>query len=173
MAFGVGGLVAIVLGLLILVFPGKSAAVALTIVAAIAAAYALVTGVVYLGSSLFSRLLSGWARVGHIVLGLLFVIGGIVMMANLRASATVLGVFLAITIGLLWVFEGIMALSIARESTADVWSIVYGVVSIIAGLVVVFSPLVGLGTLWLLLGVSMLVIGIVQVVRAVKLKATV
>jgi uncharacterized membrane protein HdeD (DUF308 family) len=39
--------------------------------------------------------------------------------------------------------------------------------------VVVFSPLVGLGTLWLLLGVSMLVIGIVQVVRAVKLKATV
>jgi uncharacterized membrane protein HdeD (DUF308 family) len=169
MAFGVGGLVAIVLGLLILVFPGKSAAVALTIVAAIA----LVTGVVYLGSSLFSRLLSGWARVGHIVLGLLFVIGGIVMMANLRASATVLGVFLAITIGLLWVFEGIMALSIARESTADVWSIVYGVVSIIAGLVVVFSPLVGLGTLWLLLGVSMLVIGIVQVVRAVKLKATV
>ena len=67
-AIGVGGLIAVVLGLLIIFFPLKSGEVALQIVAAIIAAYALVVGVVYIGSSIFSRTLGGWARTGHILL---------------------------------------------------------------------------------------------------------
>jgi len=169
-AIGVGGLIAVVLGLLILFFPAKSGAVMMQIVAAVMAAYALVVGVVYAGSAIFSRSLGGWARTGHILLGVLYVIGGIVMMANLGAAAAVIAVFLTVTIGVLWLFEGIMALSVAGSAGNRTWTIIYGIVSIIAGFSLMFSPLISAVTLWLLLGISMVVMGVVQVIRAFGLK---
>lgn len=169
-ALGVGGLIAVVLGLLILFFPAKSGAVAMQIVAAVMAAYALVVGVVYIGSSIFSRSLGGWARIGHILLGLLYVIGGVVMMVNLGAAAAVLAIFLSVTIGVLWLFEGIMAFTVVKQSDNKVWTIIYGVISVIAGLSLMFSPMLGVVTLWLLLGIAMVVMGAVQVVRAFTLK---
>jgi uncharacterized membrane protein HdeD (DUF308 family) len=169
-ALGVGGLIAIVLGLLILFFPAKSGAVAMQIVAAVMAAYALVVGVVYVGSAIFGRTLGGWARTGHIVLGLLYVIGGVVMMANLGAAAAVIAVFLTVTVGVLWLFDGIMALTIAGKSENKTWTVIYGVLSLIAGFTLMFSPLLSAVTLWLLLGVSMVVMGIVQVIRAFGMK---
>lgn len=168
-AFGVGGLIAIVLGLLIIFFPGKTGAVAMQIIAAVMAAYALVVGVVYIGSSIFSRALGGWARTGHILLGVLYVIGGIVMMVNLGAAAAVLAVFLSVTVGVLWLLEGVMAFTVVGQSGNKAWTVIYGIISVLAGLTLVFSPLLGAVTLWLLLGVSMLAMGIVQVVRAFKI----
>ncbi len=167
-AFGVGGLIAIVLGLLIIFNPTKSGAVAMQVLAVVMAAYALVVGVVYVGSSIFSRTLSGWARVGHILLGLLYVAGGVVMMLNFGATAVVLAMFLSITVGILWLLEGVMAFSVAGKSDSKVWTIIYGVVSVIAAIALLLSPLMGAVTLWLLLGISMLVMGVVQVVRAFK-----
>lgn len=169
-AIGVGGLIAVVLGLLILFFPAKSGAVAMQIVAAVMASYALVVGVVYAGTAIFSRTLGGWARTSHILLGVLYVVGGGVMMANLGAAGAVIAVFLTVTVGVLWVFEGIMALSVAGQGGNRTWSIVYGVVSLIAGFTLMFSPLISAVTLWLLLGISMVVMGIVQVIRAFGLK---
>lgn len=169
-ALGVGGLIAIVLGLLIMFFPAKSGVVAMQITAAVMAAYALVVGVVYIGSSIFSRSLGGWARTGHILLGLLYVAGGVLMMINLGAAAVVLALFLSITVGVLWLFEGIMAFTLVKQSESKVWTIIYGVISVIAGLTLMFSPLLGAVTLWLLLGISMVVMGVVQVIRVFKLK---
>jgi uncharacterized membrane protein HdeD (DUF308 family) len=167
-AFGVGGLIAIVLGLLIILFPGKTGAVAMQIVAAVMAAYALVVGVVYIGSAVFSRALGGWARTGHILLGVLYVIGGVVMMVNLGATAAVLAMFLSVTIGVLWLFEGVMAFTVVKQSGNKTWTVIYGIISVIAGLSLMLSPLLGAVTLWLLLGISMVVMGVVQVVRAFK-----
>lgn len=170
-ALGVGGLVAFVLGLLIIFNPAKSGAVAMQVLAIVMAAYALVVGVVYLGSAIFSRTQGGWARVGHILLGLLYIAGGIVMMLNVGAAAVVLAMFLSITVGILWLFEGVMAFTVAAKSGSKVWTIIYGIVSVIAGLVLLFSPLLGAVTLWLLLGISMIVMGIVQVIRAFAVKS--
>lgn len=169
-ALGVGGLVAVVLGALILFFPVKSGAVAMQIVAAVMAAYALVAGVVYVGSAIFGRTLGGWARVGHIVLGLLYVAGGVIMMVNLGSTAAVLALFLSFTVGFLWMLEGVTALTAMKHSKSKTWTIIYAIVSIIAGLTLVLSPLMGVVTLWLLLGISMVVMGLVQVVRAFRLK---
>lgn len=167
---GVGGLVAVVLGLLILFFPAKSGAITMQIVAAVMAAYALVVGVVYVGSAVFTRTLGGWARTGHILLGVLYLIGGGIMMTNLGAAGAVIAVFLTVTIGVLWVFEGIMALSVSSQGGNRTWTIIYGVVSLIAGFTLMFSPLISAVTLWLLLGVSMVVMGVVQMIRAFGLK---
>lgn len=169
-ALGVGGLIAIVLGALILFFPVKTGAVAMQIIAAVMAAYALVAGVVYVGSAIFGRSLGGWGRIGHIVLGLLYVAGGIVMMVNLGSTAAVLALFLSFTVGFLWLLEGVTALTTMKHSKNKTWTIIYAIVSVIAGLTLVLSPLMGAVTLWLLLGISMVVMGLVQAVRAFKLK---
>ena len=76
-ALGLGGLIALIVGIIILAWPGH-AAVALT---AVVAAYAIVGGLVYAGLGIFSKSMGGWARVGHIVLGVLFVIAGIIAFA--------------------------------------------------------------------------------------------
>ena len=71
--FGVGGLVAIVLGLFVIFAPKTTAGVTLTLVAALIGIYAIVTGIIYVGTAIFSRSIGGWARVGHIFLGVLYV----------------------------------------------------------------------------------------------------
>ncbi len=169
-ALGVGGLIAFVLGLFVIFAPGASAAVALTITAVLLAVYAIITGIVYLGSSIFSRTLGGWARTGYILLGLLYIIGGVIMLTNLMATGALLALFITITIGVLWLFEGIMAFSLAGKSESKTWAIIMGIVSVLAGLVLLFSPLISAAALWLLLGISMVVLGVVQMVRAFGMK---
>ena len=174
-ALGVGGLIAFVLGLLVLFAPGSSAKIALTVTAVLLAIYAIIVGIVYIGASIFSRTQSGWARTGHILLGLLYVAAGIIMMMNLLATGVVVAVFIAITIGILWMLEGFFALSALGGSAASggskVWTVIYAIISIIAGITMMFSPLMGAAVLWLLLGISMVVLGVVQVVRAFSIKA--
>jgi uncharacterized membrane protein HdeD (DUF308 family) len=169
-ALGIGGLIALVIGLLILFFPGKTGTLTTQIIAGIIAAYALIVGIVYIGTSIFNRSLKGGRRAWHIVLGLLYVIGGVIVMANLGGTAAVITVFLSVTIGILWLLEGIRAFAGVRQGRSKPWSVAYGIVSVIAGLALLFSPLLGAITLWLLLGLSMTVLGLVQVVRAFKLK---
>lgn len=169
-ALGIGGLIAVVLGLLIMIFPGKTGAATMQIVAAITAAYALVVGVVYLGSAIFGKSVGGWARVGHIALGALYIVGGVVMMLNLGSTAVVLTVFLSVTVGVLWIFESVVSFVAAKHASSRVWAIIYGVIALLAGLALILSPLVGAVTLWILLGASMLVLGVVQVVRAIREK---
>ncbi|WP_244301201.1 HdeD family acid-resistance protein [Leucobacter insecticola] len=169
-AIGVGGLIAVVLGLLIIFFPLKSGEVMMQIVAAVMAAYALVIGAVYIGSSIFGRTLGGWVRTGHVLLGLLYVIGGVIMMVNLGATALVLAGFLSVIVGLLWLFEGALAFSMLKQSASKAWTVIYAVISIIAGAVLIMSPFMGAVTLWLLLGISMVVLGAVQVIRALLVK---
>ena len=165
---GIGGLISVVIGVLILVNPVKTGAAMMQVLAIVMAAYAMVVGVTYIGSAIFTRSLGGWARTGHVLLGLLFIVGGIVLLSNLTVAAEVTVIFLSVTVGVLWIFEGAMALSTMRWGKA--WSIIFGIVSIIAGAVLIFSPFAGAFTLWLLLGISLVAMGIAQTVRAFTMK---
>ena len=167
---GVGGLVALVIGVLILINPVQSGAVMMSFVAIIFAIYMVITGLVFLGSMIFSKTMGGWRRVGNAVLGLLYLIAGIIIFGNPGATAAVLTAVLSIFIGILWIFEGIMSFAAARESKSKTWSIIYGIVSIIAGIVLIVTPLVAAVTLWILVGASLAVMGVVQIVRAFTLK---
>ncbi|HYP73986.1 MAG TPA: DUF308 domain-containing protein, partial [Microbacterium sp.] len=64
-ALGIGGVLSVILGVLILVWPGKTAMV----VTAIIAIYAIAAGLVYAGLGIFTKGRGGWSRIGHIVLG--------------------------------------------------------------------------------------------------------
>lgn len=164
-ALGVGGILALIVGILILVWPGKTAAV----VTAIIAIYAIAAGLVYAGLGIFSKTKGGWARVGHIVLGILFIIAGVVALFNLAQTMAWLALFLGILVGILWIVEGIVALSTLGDAASKGWSIFFAILSIIAGIILLFSPLY-VFALWWILGIALVVLGIINIVRAFTFK---
>ncbi len=167
---GIGGLLALVVGLLIIFNPVQSGRVVMDFVAIVLAIYMVIAGLAFIGSMIFSKTMSGWRRVGNAVLGLIYLIVGIVVFGNLGQTAIVLAAFLAIFIGVAWIFEGVLAFASVKDSPSKTWSIIYGIISVIAGLVLIFSPFLGAVTLWIILGASMVALGIIQIVRAFTLK---
>ncbi|WP_194395520.1 HdeD family acid-resistance protein [Microbacterium atlanticum] len=165
-ALGIGGVLAVIVGVLILAWPGKTAAV----VTAIIAIYAIAAGLVYAGLGIFSKTKGGWARVGHIVLGILFIIAGIVALLNLGQATAWLALFLGILVGIMWIVEGVVALSTLGDAASKGWSIFFAILSIIAGIILLFSPIWGAAVLWWLLGIALIVLGIINIVRAFTFK---
>lgn len=159
---GIGGLVALVLGILVLVWPLKTAAI-ITILIAI---YAVVAGLIYLGTGIFSKGLGVWARIGHIVLGALFIAAGIIAFLNPGDATLVLAFVVVIFIGVSWIVEGIVALTLLGQVASKGWTIFYAIVSIIAGIFILFAPLWAAALLWLFLGIALIVLGIIQIIRA-------
>lgn len=159
---GVTGAFALIIGLLILIWPGKTAAV----VAGIVAVYAIITGLLYITAGVFSKGAGGWSRVGHVALGVLFVVAGILAFSNLTLTTASLALFVGIMVGLLWIFEGVVALTTVGDSSSKVVSTLFAIVSILAGVLLLFSPLFGAVILWWLLGVALVVLGVVNIVRA-------
>lgn len=159
---GVSGAVALIVGILITFWP-KDAAVVITVILAI---YFIIAGLAYLGLGIFSKGISGGARTLDIILGLLFLIGGVIALFNLQATVAVLAVFLGVLIGILWIVEGVVALVQSSDAPSRVWAIVFGIISIIAGIVLLFSPIWGAAVLFILAGIGLIILGIIQIVRA-------
>ena len=159
---GLTGVLALIAGIFITFWP-KNAAVFLTVLLGI---YFIIAGLAYVGLGIFSKGISGGARALDIILGVLFVIGGVLMLSNPTESAVVIGIFLGVLIGILWIVEGAVALAQSGSSSSRGWSIFFGILSILAGIVLLFSPLWGSVILFWILGIALIVLGIVQIVRA-------
>ena len=165
-ALGLSGAIALIVGVLILVWPGRTAIV----VTAIIAVYAVVGGLVYAGLGIFSKSMSGWSRVGHIVLGVLYVAAGIIAFFNLGMTTAWLALFLGVLVGIMGMVEGVVALTTLGGTSSKGWTIFFAFLSIVAGIVLLLSPFY-IAVLWLLLGISLIVLGIIQIVRAFTFKS--
>jgi uncharacterized membrane protein HdeD (DUF308 family) len=161
-AFGIAGALSVAFGVLILVAPLKTA----SIIAAIIAVYAIVSGAVYAIIGILSRSLTTVGRVGHVLLGVLFVVAGVVAFTDLGNATIFLAVFVAVVIGIVWIIEGVVALTTLGAASSRGWVVAFAVLSIIAGIAVVLSPLFAATVIWIYLGVSLVVLGIVQIIRA-------
>jgi uncharacterized membrane protein HdeD (DUF308 family) len=161
-ALGIGGILSVITGILILAWPGQTAMV----VTAIIAIYVIAAGLVYAGLGIFSKTRGGWSRIGHIVLGIVFIIAGIIAFLNLGAATVWLAAFIGILVGILWIIEGIVALSTLGDAASKGWSVFFAIVSILAGIFLLFNAITGAAILWWVLGISLIVLGIIQVVRA-------
>jgi uncharacterized membrane protein HdeD (DUF308 family) len=161
-ALGIGGVLSIIAGILILVWPGQTAMV----ITAIIAIYVIAAGLVYAGLGIFSKTKGGWSRVGHIALGIIFIIAGIVAFLNLGAATVWLAAFIGILVGILWIIEGVVALSTLDQAASRGWTIFFAIISVLAGLFLLFNAVTGAAILWWVLGISLIVLGIIQVVRA-------
>lgn len=162
---GIAGAIALIGGIVLLVWPLKSA----VIVTGIFAAYLVLAGLVYLGLGIFSGQKGMWARVGHIVLGLLYIAAGVIAFLYLPAATVTLALITVILIGVSWIVDGVVSLTLLHQDGSKAWTILYAIVGIIAGAIVLFSPLLAALALWWVLGISLVLLGVVQLVRAITL----
>ncbi|MBP2412499.1 uncharacterized membrane protein HdeD (DUF308 family) [Arthrobacter stackebrandtii] len=161
-AFGVSGIIAVVLGIILLVWPVKTIAV----VAVILGIYFLVAGAIKVGVGIFGHSISGGMRALNIVLGLLVMVAGIIALRNSAATGEALLIFTVIMIGIGWIIEGIIALVESGKAESRGWAIIFGIISIIAGIAVLAIP--GWTAFWLVMmsAIMLVILGVVGVIRA-------
>lgn len=160
------GLAAVGFGIAVLAWPTR-AAVALT---AVIAVYAIVAGLVYAAIGFLSKDLGAGGRIGHAVLGLLYVLAGAYAFISLQESAAFLAVFVTIMVGIMWIIEGVTALFTLGQVSSKALTVVFSIISVVAGVTLLSSPLWGTVILWWLLGISLVVLGGLNGVRAVTKK---
>jgi uncharacterized membrane protein HdeD (DUF308 family) len=154
------GILSIVLGALVLAWPGASILVA----AIFFGAYLLVNGI----SQVFHAFTMHAAAGGRV---LLFISGAAALILAVLCFRSIQDsiLLLAIWIGIGFIFRGV---SIAATAVSDpdmpgrVWEIVIGLISLVAGVVVLASPFSSLATLTLVVGVWLVVIGAIEVASA-------
>jgi uncharacterized membrane protein HdeD (DUF308 family) len=154
------GVLSVILGAMVLAWPGKTIIVA----ALFFAAYLLVTGISQIFHA-FTLHISGGGR------ALLFISGAasLVLAVLCFKSLTNSILLLAIWIGIGFIFRGV-ATAAAAISDADTpsrgWEIVIGVITLIAGLIVLGYPFSSLGTLTLVVGIWLIVLGVLEIIAS-------
>lgn len=161
-AFGIGGLATLVIGVMMAFWPTKAASA----MAWMLGVYWVIAGVVYIAVGLFAKGTKTAARILDIVLGVLMLFAGITVASNPSDSMQVLGIFLAFYIGVLWVIEGIVTLVQLGDAPSRMWALLSGGLSIVAGIVVFTSPWWAIQLLFLLTAIGLILLGVVQLIRA-------
>lgn len=161
----VSGVIALIAGIVMLVWPIKTAFVLTGIVAA----YLIVAGIVYIGLGVFSAGKSGWARLGHILLGLLYIVAGVIAFANIQSAAVAFALVTVIFIGVSWVLDGVVSLTLMGQDGSKTWTLLYALLSIVAGIAVISLGVAAVPFFWLFLAISLVVLGVAQIVRAITI----
>lgn len=156
------GLLAVILGIVVLAWPGISILVA----AIVFGAYLLVIGISQVVMA-FSLKVNAGGRILLFISGAAALILAILALRRFGEGYAVL--LLAIWIGVGFIFRGV-ATTVSAISDPDVpgrgWHIFIGVISLIAGIVVMASPFESIAILALVVGIWLVVIGVFEVVSA-------
>ncbi|AQT80333.1 hypothetical protein B1R94_15245 [Mycolicibacterium litorale] len=154
------GILSLVLGVLVLVWPGISILVA----AIFFGAYLLVTGISQVFHA-FTLHVSAGGRVLLFISGAAALILAVLCFRSIQNSI----LLLAIWIGIGFIFRGV-AVAVSAISDPDTpgrgWEIFVGVISLLAGIVVLASPFPSLATLTLVVGIWLVVIGVFEIVSS-------
>ncbi|MCC9144573.1 MULTISPECIES: DUF308 domain-containing protein [unclassified Arthrobacter] len=157
LGLGITGLVSVVLGLLILFWPGAT----LEVLAVLFGLYFVIAGAVRILLGVFTGLGAG-LKILNILVGLALLVVGVIAVRNPMETLTALG----LVIGIAWIVEGVMALAESDRGGSRWFAIVLAVLSILAGIVVLFIPLESLAVLVIYGGIFLVVLGAIQIVRA-------
>lgn len=154
------GILSLVLGVLVLVWPGISILVA----AIFFGAYLLVTGISQVFHA-FTLHVSAGGRVLLFISGAAALILAVLCFRSIENSI----LLLAIWIGIGFIFRGV-AVAVSAISDPETpgrgWEIFVGVISLLAGIVVLASPFPSLATLTLVVGIWLVVIGVFEIVSS-------
>ena len=156
----VSGILALILGILVLVWPTITIAVA----AIFFGAYLLVTGIQQVFFA-FSLHVSAGGRVLLFISGAAALILAVLSFRDLAHSI----LLLAIWIGVGFILRGVAtAVSAISDSTLPGrgWEIFVGVISLLAGIVMLASPFTSVATLAVVVGIWLVVIGVFEIVSS-------
>jgi uncharacterized membrane protein HdeD (DUF308 family) len=154
------GVMAVILGILILVWPD------ITLLAAgiIFGIYLVVTGVLQLVAAFGAPAGTGM-RVLSFIIGVLSIIVGVFCFRDELASILLLGLW----IGIGWLFRGV-ALLVAAISEPGMpgrwWQVLFGLVTAIAGVVLIVWPVRSVATLAMVAGIWLIILGIMEIIVA-------
>jgi uncharacterized membrane protein HdeD (DUF308 family) len=159
------GILAVILGILVWAWPGKTVVVA----AIFFGAYLLVTGITQVIFA-FSLHVSAGGRVLLFLSGAAALILAVLCFRSLQNSI----LLLAIWIGVGFIFRGVAtAVSAISDPTLPgrAWQIFTGVISLIAGVVLLASPFPSLWTLAMVAGIWLILIGLFEVASAFAIRS--
>ncbi|MFD3531234.1 HdeD family acid-resistance protein [Streptomyces sp. NPDC058664] len=161
----VAGLAALVLGVLVLVWPGAS----LLVAGVLFGLYLLFSGVTQLIAA-FGTHTSTALRVMAFISGALSILLGLLCFRGAMQSI----LLLAIWIGIGWLFRGITE-TVAAVSDPAIpargWQIFLGVVNALAGVVLIVAPLESAAVLMLLGGIWLVAVGAAEIVTAFMVRS--
>ena len=162
------GLLAVILGAVILAWPGPS----ILVTSGLFGAYLLVSGVamVVLGFSL--PVASAASRFLSVISGVASVVLGILAFKHFGEGYAVL--LLAIWIGVGFIVRGVtvMATAIAdKQFPGRGWAIFFGIVSVLAGFVVLAYPFGSIVTLALVAGIWLVVLGVAEIISGFGMRS--
>jgi uncharacterized membrane protein HdeD (DUF308 family) len=163
-AFVLRGVLGILFGVAVILFPG----IGLVVIIALFAAWAVIGGA--------STLISTWRSRAHrdwwigIIEGLAGIVAGVV--AILLPSAASLALLFviagwAIVIGVLQIW---MAIRLREQITGELWMGLSGVVSVVFGLLLVIFPGTGILSVLLLVGLFSIAMGVAMVMLGLRLR---
>jgi uncharacterized membrane protein HdeD (DUF308 family) len=162
----VAGLLTVVLGAIVLAWPGPTILVAATLFGV----YLLLTGFVELYLA-FTLPRSTGTRVLLFISGALSLILAVLSFRHFGDAYAVL--LLSLWIGIGFIFQGIseVAISIGDQNLPGRgWYAVLGVISVVAGFVVLVWPFDSIAVLVLVTGVWLVVLGVVQVIQGFQIR---
>lgn len=158
----VAGLLTVILGVVVLAWPGPSIVVAATLFGV----YLLMSGLAELFIA-FTLPRSVTTRVMIFISGALSLVLGLLSLRHYNDGYGVL--LLSLWIGIGFIFQGMSGIA-AGASETDLpgrgWYVVSGIVSVLAGLVVLVWPFDSIAVLALFAGVWLVVIGVSQMAQA-------
>jgi|SRR5271165_7030609 len=160
------GVLSVILGVLVLVWPGISIVAA----AILFGAYLLVSGIAQVIFA-FSLHVSAGGRVLLFISGAASLILAVLAFRHFGQGFAVL--LLAIWIGVGFIFRGV-ATTVSAISDPGVpgrgWNIFFGVITLIAGIIVIAWPFESIVTLALVVGIWLIVIGVMEIISAFRIR---
>ncbi|MEU6550786.1 HdeD family acid-resistance protein [Streptomyces sp. NPDC046915] len=161
----VTGVASLILGILVLVWPGPS----LLAAGVLFGLYLLISGVFQLGAA-FGTHKATSLRVLAFISGALSILLGLFCFRGPMQSI----LLLALWIGIGWLIRGItQTLAAAHDSTVPArgWQIFLGIVTFVAGIVLVVSPFRSVAVLTVVAGWWLVVVGIVEIVTSIGIRS--
>jgi uncharacterized membrane protein HdeD (DUF308 family) len=162
----VSGVLTIVLGAIVLAWPGPSILVASTMFGA----YLLASGF----AEVFSAFALPWSAATRVLLfltGALSLVLAILSFRHFGGAYAVL--LLSLWIGAGFIFLGVSETAVAmseRDLPGRGWYVVAGLMSVIAGAIVLVWPFDSIVVLTIVSGVSLMILGLTQIVQAVQIR---
>jgi uncharacterized membrane protein HdeD (DUF308 family) len=164
------GALAVILGVVILVWPGPSIVVA----AGLFGAYLVMSGVAMVILAFALPAASGASRFLYFISGAVSVILGILAFRHFGEGYAIL--LLAIWIAIGFIFRGVSVVALAisyPRFPGRGWSIFFGIISTIAGVVVLAYPFDSIVTLALVVGIWLIILGVMEVISAFVMRSDV
>ena len=158
------GILSLVLGVLVLVWPGRS----ILLAAILFGIYLLITGIAQVIFA-FSLHVSAGSRILLFISGAAALILAVLAFRHFGKDPLTAILLLAIWIGIGFIFRGVATTISALSDPAlpgRAWSIFVGVISLLAGIVVLASPFESIAVLAMVVGVWFIVIGVFEVLSS-------